>query len=252
MKKVFILLSVFLFASTIAFADNVINPDQMTQDRLGPAPVLLGTSENYVILAKSAISTVPNSAITGDIGLSPAAESYMTGFSQIDFTGYATSTQVTGFLYAADMADPTPLILTTAVSDMETAYTDAAGRITPDYINLASGAIGGLTLAPGLYRWESTVTIPTDVTISGGANDVWIFQVTNNLTTSSGIQVILGGDAQPQNIFWQVAGEVSLGTNSHFEGIILSQTGIDIQTNASMNGRTLAQTAVTSTIYSAS
>jgi hypothetical protein len=208
----------------------------------GPAPVLLGSAANFVILAKSAVSTVPASVITGNVGLSPAAESYFTGFSQTDGIGYATSPQVTGFLYAATMAPPTPTLMTTAVSDLETAYTDAAGR-SLDAIALAAD-IGGSTLAPGLYTTATGLLISTSVTLSGNANDVWIFQIGQDLTVGNGVNVILGGDAQARNIFWQVAGLASLGTTSHFEGTILSQTAITLDTLASMNGRALAQTAV--------
>ena len=211
----------------------------------GPAPVILGSSGTFVILAKTAISSVPASVITGNIGVSPAAESYLTGFSQTDAIGYATAPQVTGFIYAADMAPPAPSNMTTAVSDMETAYTDAAGRITPDFTNLGSGDIGGLTLVPGLYTWNTAVTIPSDVTISGtNDNDVWIFQISGNLLISSGMKVLLGGNAKAKNIFWQVAGEASLGTTSVFEGIILSQTAITLGTGATLNGRALAQAQV--------
>src|SRR5207302_3327438 len=160
---------------------------------VGLAPVLLGSSANYVILAKSAISNVPSSAITGDVALSPAAESYITGFALTDATGYATSTQVTGKVYAADQASPTPVTLTTAVSDMQTAYTDAAGRPTPDFLELNTGAIGGLTLTPGLYKWTSTVTIPSDVTLTGNATDVWIFQISGDLSMSSAKNLLPGG-----------------------------------------------------------
>jgi len=208
------------------------------------APVLLGSAVNYVILAKSAVSTVPTSAVTGDVGLSPAAESYLTGFALTDATGYATSTQVVGKLYAADQTPPTPSIMTTAVSDMQTAYTDAAGRPTPDFLELGTGAIGGLDLAPGLYKWTSTVTIASDVTLTGSATDVWIMQISGDLTMSSAKHVFLAGGALAKNVFWQVAGTVDLGTTAHFEGIILSQTAITLETGASMNGRALAQTAV--------
>lgn len=217
-----------------------------TTAAVGPAPVLLGTAGNYVILAKTGVSTVPASAITGDIGLSPAATSYLTGFSlTMVGTTYATSPQVTGSLYAADMTTPTSSNLTTAVSNMETAYTDAAGRPTPDFLNLGTGEIGGQTLAPGLYKWTTGVTISTDVTISGASNDVWIFQIPGNLSMSAAKNVVLSGDAKAKNIFWQVAGTVTIGTGAHFEGIILSQTSVTLETGASMNGRALAQTAVT-------
>lgn len=209
-----------------------------------PRPIVdLGTAGNYVVLAKSAVNNNPTSDFTGDLGLSPAAESFYTGYSQTSSTGYSTSSQVTGKIYAADMTAPTPSILTTAVSDMATAYTDAAGRNIPDFVELHTGEIGGKTLTPGLYKWSNTVLIASDVTISGDADDVWIFQIGENLTMSSAVNITLSGGAQAKNIFWQIAGEVTIGTTSHFEGIILSKTGITLNTGATLNGRTLAQTA---------
>lgn len=210
----------------------------------GLAAVGLGTAGNYVILAKTAINNVPTSAITGDLGLSPAATSFITGLSLTDFTGYATSAQVTGKVYAADMVSPTSTNLTTAVENMITAYNDAAGRPSPDFLELGTGNIGGTTLTSGLYKWTSAVTIPSDITISGSADDVWIFQISGDLSMSAGTKVILQGGAKASNIFWQVAGQASFGTTSHFEGIILSMTGVTFQTGATFKGRALAQTAV--------
>jgi hypothetical protein len=89
------------------------------------------------------------------------------------------------------------------------------------------------------------VTIPTDVTLSGTANDVWIFQISDNLTASNGVTVHLRGGAQSKNVFWQVAGLTTLGTTSQFEGIILCKTLIAFKTHASINGRLFSQTAVT-------
>lgn len=215
-----------------------------TGSEAGLSVVNLRASGNYVILAKTAINNSPTSAITGDLGLSPAATSFITGFSLTDATGYATSPQVTGKVFAADMASPTGTNLTTAVENMITAYNDAAGRPTPDFSELGTGNIGGMTLDPGLYKWTNTVTLPSDVTISGSADDVWIFQIAQNLTVSAGVQITLTGGAKAENIFWQVAGEVVMGTTSHMEGNILSMTGITLQTGASLNGRALAQTAV--------
>jgi hypothetical protein len=208
------------------------------------AVVNLGASGNYVILAKTAINNSATSAVTGDLGLSPAATSYITGFALTNATGHATSAQVTGQIYASDMAVPTPGNLTIAVNNMVTAYNDAAGRLFPDFSELGNGNIGGKTLVPGLYKWTSGVTLPTDVTISGSATDVWIFQIAGNLTSASAVKITLAGGALAKNIFWQVAGQTTLGTTSHFEGVILSMTGITFQTGASINGRALAQTAV--------
>lgn len=213
----------------------------------GPAPVVLGTAGTYAILAKSATSNVPTSAITGNIGLSPAAASFLTGFALNLPAGgaFSTSAQVTGNVYASNYAVPTPTNLTTAIGDMQTAYVDAAGRPTPDHTELASGSLGGLTLPAGLYKWSSTVTISKNVTLNGGPNDVWIFQIAGGVTQASGARVVLTGGALAQNVFWQVAGIVSIGTTAHMEGEIMSQTAITLNTGASVNGRLLAQTAVT-------
>jgi hypothetical protein len=205
------------------------------------AVVNLGVAGNFVILSKSGITDVYKSAITGNIGSSP-----ITGAAIL-----LSCAEVTGTIYTVDATGPLPCrvinasMLTTAVSNMQTAYTDAAGRSNPDYLNLGAGNIGGLTLSPGLYKFTSAVVIPTDVTISGGPNDVWIFQVAGTLDMRSAVKITLTKGAQAKNIFWQISGAVTLGTTSHFEGNILGQTGINLQTGASINGRMLAQTAVT-------
>jgi hypothetical protein len=157
---------------------------------------------------------------------------------------FSQATQVTGKMFAADYLGTTPSVLGLAVLDMQAAYTDAAGR-APDFIELASGSIGGLTLSPGTYKWGTVVTILSDVTLNGGPNDVFIFQIAGGLTQSSATRVTLTGGALPQNIFWQVAGVVAINTTAHLEGIVLGQTGITLATGASVNGRLLAQTAVT-------
>ena len=214
----------------------------------GHAPVNHGTAGNFVILAKTGISTIGTTQITGDIGLSPAAATFITGFGLIlDVTNtFSTSSLVTGKVYASDYAVPTPAKMTAAVSDMETAYTDAAGRTLPDYTELNAGDVTGLILVPGLYKWSTGVLISDGgVTLSGGANDVWIFQIAGNLTVANTAIVTLSGGAQAKNIFWQVAGQTTLGTTSQFKGIILCQTLIAEQNSATLTGRALAQSAVT-------
>ena len=212
----------------------------------GALAVNLRSAGDYVILAKSGISTVPPAVITGDLGISPMAATFITGFSLIaDSTNvFSTSAQVTGKVYAADYAVPTPSNLTTAIGDMELAFTDAAGR-APDVTELGAGNIGGMTLAPGVYKWGTGLLIPTDLTLNGSATAVWIFQIAQNLTVSSAVNVHLTGGALAKNVFWQVAGSVDLGTTAHFEGIVLCQTMINLRTGASIAGRLMAQTAVT-------
>jgi len=208
-------------------------------------PVALGSAGGFAILAKTQVSNVPTSSITGDVAVSPAAASYLTGFSfTADSTNSsATSPQVTGKIYAADFTSPTSSKLTTAVNDMGTAFTDAAGR-APGTTELGAGNIGGMTLKAGVYKWGSGLLIPTDLHLDGSSSDHWIFQIAQNLTVSSAVKVVLSGGALAQNIVWQVSGAVELGTTSHFEGIILCQTAINLRTGASVNGRLLAQSAV--------
>ena len=205
------------------------------------AGVNLGVAADFAILSKSGVTDVYKSSITGDVGSSP-----ITGAAIL-----VRCTEVAGNIYSVDAAGPLPCRITnptklgTAVLNMQTAYTDAAGRANPDFVNLGAGNIGGKTLTRGLYKWSTTLNIPTNVTISGSATDVWIFQVSGKLNMSSAVKIILAGGAQAKNIFWVVASDVTLGTTSHFEGNILGQTAINLQTGATINGRTLAQTAVT-------
>jgi hypothetical protein len=212
----------------------------------GPSAVNLRSAGDYVILAESDISTVPPSVVTGDVGLSPMAASFLTGFSLIaDSTNvFSTSTQVSGKVYAADDAAPTPSNLTTAIGDMGQAFTDAAGR-APDVTELGAGNIGGMTLAPGVYKWGTGLLVPTDLTLNGGGTSVWILQIAQDLTLGSAVNVHLTGGALAKNVFWQVSGSVDLGTTSHLEGIVLCKTMINLRTGASVAGRLMAQTAVT-------
>ncbi|KAI0046255.1 antifreeze protein [Auriscalpium vulgare] len=213
---------------------------------IGPAAVNLRTAGNYAILSKTGVSTVPPSVITGQVAVSPIAATGLTGFSlTVDSTGqFSTSNQVTGKLFAASYAAPTPSTLTVAIGDLGTAFTDATGRVNPDFSNLASGAIGGLVLAPGLYKWTTGVSIGSDVTIAGGATDTWIFQVTGTLTVAAAKKIVLTGGALASNIVWVVTGAVNAGAGAHLEGVILGKTSITLQTGATANSRLLAQTSV--------
>ncbi len=205
------------------------------------APVNLGTAGTFAILSKTGITDVYKSAIVGDVGTSP-----ITGAALL-----LTCGEVTGNIYVVDAAGPLPCAindatsLTAAIGDMGTAYLDAEGRTSPNFTELGAGEIGGLTLAPGLYKWGTDVLISTDVTLSGGPNDIWIFQVAGELKQANATRVTLAGGALAKNIFWQVADNASIGTTAHFEGVVLGKTLVAVKTGASANGRLFAQTAVT-------
>ena len=207
----------------------------------GQAPVDLGSAGTFAILSKTGVTNVYASAVTGNVGSSP-----ITGAAIL-----VTCTEVTGTIFSVDAAGPLPCtvnaapFLTTAVLDMEAAYLDAEGRSSPDFTEVGAGEIGGMTLPPGLYKWGTGVMISTDVTLAGGPNDVFIFQIAGTLLQANATRVTLTGGAKAKNIFWQVADVVAIGTTAHFEGIVLAKTMIATNTGASVNGRLLAQTAVT-------
>jgi hypothetical protein len=206
------------------------------------APVNLGTAGTFAILSETGVTDVYASVINGNVGSSPISGAAIL---------LSCPEVATGIIYTVDAAGPLPCritnasYLTGAIGDMGIAYTDAAGRSLPDSTELGAGQIGGLTLAPGLYKWSSNVLISNSVTLSGGPNDVWIFQIAGQITQASATRVTLAGGALAKNIFWQAAGGVAIGTTAHFEGVLLGQTLIAVKTGATVNGRLLAQTAVT-------
>jgi hypothetical protein len=224
----------------------VVFPEVELACTVPTAPVPLGTASNYAILAKAGITTVPTSVITGDIAVSPIAKTAMTGFSFYkDVNDNTKSTQITGFAFAASDGGTVEEDLTTAISDMETAYTDAAGRTaaTGLKLNFEAGILAGVTLTPGIYTFGTPVSIMGDIYFRGNANDVFIIQIASNLVQAAGKRVTLVGGVQARNIFWQVAGTVAMGAGSHMEGVILVKTAVTFITGSSINGRVLTQTA---------
>jgi hypothetical protein len=210
----------------------------------GPAigtAVNLGSAGSFAILSKSGITDVSPSAVTGNVGTSP-----ITGAALL-----LSCAEVAGTISVVDATGPSPCAvnnatsLTVAVGDMELAYNNAAGRVSPDFTELGAGQIGGLTLVPGLYKWGTDLNISTNVTLSGGSKSIWIFQVAGKMNQASATRVILAGGALAKNVFWQVGGDVTVGTTAHLEGVVLGKTLIAMNTGSSVNGRLLAQTAVT-------
>ena len=201
-------------------------------------PVDLRSASRFAVLAGSGITSIPTSALKGDVGLSPSARSKITGLTQ---------PEVNGSIFAADDGGAVAVMLTQAQGDLTTAYNDAAGRTpipTGPFLNPGSGNLGGLTLVPGLYKFTGEALISgSDLTLTGSASDVWIFQIGSALTVANGIHVVLAGGAQASNIYWQVGTSATLGTTVIFKGSILADQSIALQTLATLDGRALARIA---------
>lgn len=210
----------------------------------------LGAAANFAILAGTSITNVPTSIITGDVGLSPASGSFI--------TGGVTQAQVTGTIYAVDAAGPAdsvanPTLLTAAKSALTTAYTNTANEVPPTQTVTASsvdsfgaGTINnGANLAPGIYKSPSSIGVTGTLTLDGGGdpNAVFIFQAATTITTAAASTISLIGGAQACNVFWEAGSSAAqLGSNSFFKGTLMSDQTITLLTGANVEGRLLAFT----------
>ena len=243
----FLLLSVLAFS--IAATDDTGSDDTGSVDTDLDPPVLvpLGGAQYFAILAKAGISTVPFSQIKGSIGVSPITHTAITGFNLIPVGAHAEDASVDGKIYAADYTSPTPSNLLAAVGNMETAYNNAAGRPTTStstrHVKFMDGKISSKTFYPGVYSWTTGISFTESITFSG--DGVFILKTTNSVSVGNSASVLLANGALASNIFWQVAGGVVAGAFTHLEGTFLVKTAAVMQTHASINGRLLAQTAVT-------
>jgi len=239
----------------------LISAAAMVSVASGEDLVNLGTAGSFAILAKTGISTVPASKVTGDIAVSPIASAAITGFNlAMDSSGEfstdsgSAGSQFTGHAKAPNYGHTTATELTTAVLNMEAAYTDAAGRDTTatngiKNLNFGGGDLGGKTLTSGVYTFDIDVIISTGNTLTfdgdGDPDAVFIIQTSKSVKQAIATNVVLANDAKAKNIFWVVAQEVVVQAGSHLEGVLLVKTGVTFVTGSSLEGRVLAQTAVT-------
>jgi len=210
-------------------------------------PVTLGSSSNFVILASTAITDIPISAITGDVGLSPGAGSSIAGL---------TCPEVTGTIYVTSAGGPAcevidAALLTAAKADAEIAFINAraAVRGTPVAI---SGDLNGLTLYPGLYESGSSLEISPAghlyLDAQGDVNAVFIIRSATSITTEATSEVHLTGGAKATNVYWTAGSALTLGTNSIMKGTIIAGTALSLLNGANLEGRALTQGAAAAAI----
>lgn len=234
------------FTVALALVAVLASPVNAVKVKTQP-PVDLGTAADFAILSKTGVTTTGKTSVKGNMGVSPITSTAMTGFSLVldSSKRFSKSSLVTGQIFGPNYAAPTPSKMTTAVSDMQTAYTDAAGRVNPDFTELGAGSIQGKTLTPGLYKWGSSVDFTSSLTFNGDENAVWILQIAGDFKVGAGARITLTGGAKAKNIFFQIGGKAIIGTTAHIEGIFLVKTRIVFKTGSSLKGAALSQTAVT-------
>ena len=187
----------------------------------------LGAATSFAVLAATPnVNNTGPTAITGDIGVSPAAA----------IIGFPPGT-IIGTLHTADA------FAASAQVDNTSAYAFLAGQAC-DTTFAGPTDLAGLTLVPGVRCFATSAANSGSLTLNAGgnANAVWIFRTASTLITGSGSSVVLTNGAQACNVFWQVGSSATLGTTTTFVGNILALTSITLQTGASLSGRALAQT----------
>ena len=191
-------------------------------------PVPLGTAGSFAVLAGAGVTSTGNTVVNGNLGTSPT----------LSVTGFGPGIVINGAMYKG-----VGTLAGTAQNDLTTAYVNAAGRACPG--PPLPGDIGGTVIFPGVYCSASSVGITGTVTLNGNGNPnaVFIFQMGSTLTTAANnSNVNLIGGAQASNVFWQVGSSATLGTSTIFNGTIMAQASVSVNTGAVLNGRALART----------
>jgi hypothetical protein len=226
-------------------------------------PVNLGSSCNYAILSKTGIKIAADTGVKiyGNVGTSPAALSYNTGFAEFP-TGdgaaatlaaeYSTSDLLGDgyYLYSVNHMPATKTAVDNAVGATLTAYNTGTGQVTDptsDKItNHPCNFVDGNVLSPGIYKWDCVVTLPAGATLKfdGGPTDVWILQIAGNVVFHADSKTELTGGAKAENIFWTVAGDIAVNERAHVDAILLSMTSIAMLTESTLTGALYAQAQV--------
>lgn len=193
--------------------------------------IKLGQAIDFSILAYASISSIPSSSIAGKVGLMPGVR------EQILIDPSEVAGGASDILSVDDETIPVNL-LSNAKVDMVTAYFNAVNLVgDKDKIGIHDGVIDEKILTPGVYEWNSSMSVSNDFTLQGSENDIWVFKIQGHLNVGKGVRMILSEGIKPENILWQVAGSVILESESHFFGTIIAQPSIEMKANSVLVGR---------------
>lgn len=208
-------------SATLALATTLVggSPAAAAEPAVG-----LGAAASYAVLAGSTVTNTGPSTVNGEVGVSPGSA----------VTGFPPGLVSNGTIHGADAE------ALAAKAALATAFNDAAGRSSSAQI---TGNLGERTLIPGVYTGgalQLTGTLTLDA--QGDSSAVFVFQASSTLITASSSSVSLINGAGACNVFWQVGSSATLGTGSVMVGTVMALASISAGTNASIQGRLLAQT----------
>lgn len=208
----------------------------------------LGKAGQFVILAKKTINNESESRITGRTGEGSAtdvtkSEKTKEEMAFADSVRKSTSDEV--MIWQSNQSDTASTDVSEAIKDMMSAHSDALLQSGNDATSQMNESLHTAELTSGIREWSDSLNIESDVTLSGSADDVWVFKIGNNLNVNENTVFTLTDGARADNIFWIVEGEVTIGKDANFEGIILSMNDITLEKGAKLNGRMFSQTSIT-------
>lgn len=185
--------------------------------------VPLGAAGDFAVLGGSTVTNTGPTIITGQLGVSPG----------LAITGFPPGLVNGGTSHSNDA------LAAQAHADAATAFSLLGLEVAT--VNLTGQNLGGLTLTPGVYRFNTNAQLTGTLSLNTGGdpNAVFHFQIGSDLTTASNSSVlVLNGGSD--NIFWQIGTSATLGTNSLFTGTIIADQSITLTTGATLDGRALA------------
>jgi hypothetical protein len=189
--------------------------------------ILLGAAWTFAIFAGTAITNVPNvgTYLLGDVGTFPG--------NSID--GFPPGVIYGQTYLAGSYAE-------IVIGDIRSAYNNATAQASTQ--TLTDTDLGGLTLFPGVYKFDAAAALSAGQLFfdaQGDVDAVWIFQITTSLNVESGTAMFFtSGLGNANNVYWAVGSSATLKEDVTFIGNILAYTSISCNARVSVNGRLLA------------